>query len=466
MAFGKEAIHFSHAVPGVFFCAPGRSGRKRAVWKRQLILSVLWLAAVGWYWREYVPLLPTRSAKLQYESFWAGWTSEGHVVVSGGELDLNGVYVKKYSGPISFWRVPDLEKISGRLGVGDEIETHHMYAGEGLVVVGMDSQVQRRIVDVNTGVTLEDVPGEVQKIAIGPGPDPKVIYVCADSITLRDPRLSTDLWTVTGVSAQNAEIHHGLVLLYRPKSVPSGPGPSLSAASGIWLLKMGTGEFETRFDAARPFESLAISEDGRWALVYSRGRTHVFDARTARSLWTLPAQIMHWPQFDTKRGELCLHWATPAGELHESRWRCSDGTPLTPPPTHFAWAHRTIDAAGRYAIDTTTPRGHLEEFIRSCVNPILRAIGSKRQLPEERTIRVLRDVLTNDVIGPLPADRFVGFVPGRTAAVAIGGNRIDVYEFPASRDWGWLAWWGLTPVAIAFGARIVRLVRRRRVTPG
>ncbi|QDT52136.1 hypothetical protein Pan44_01450 [Caulifigura coniformis] len=23
MAFGKEAIHFSQAVPGVFFCAPG-----------------------------------------------------------------------------------------------------------------------------------------------------------------------------------------------------------------------------------------------------------------------------------------------------------------------------------------------------------------------------------------------------------------------------------------------------------
>jgi hypothetical protein len=459
MAFGKEAIYFSHAVPGVFFCARAAGGRTAGVWTRQLILSIAWLAAVTWFWRQNVSLLPTRSVPISDASIVAGWLPDGSALISRVELDKDGDSLGYSKGPVSIWRIPSLEKVSERLGDGDELGAAVIDPIGQLAIVGLEAK--RRIVDFTTGVTLEDVPGDVHSVVFSRTPERHVLYLRGESVTLRDVGQSRDIWTVSGLSAKHGRFEGDVVVLnhaFRFKSQQIIP----LNAPGCLLLNATTGEADSRFDALGKFVDVIFSRDHRWALPVRipSETSQLCDARTGQPLWTVNVPFETWPKFDLTGEELVLNWAMPNGELRESRWRCSDGKLLTKPPEFFHFANRLIDGSGRYAIDATRPRGLFEWFSGQVLNPLLQAWGSHKEFPDNRLVIVLRDLKTGAVIGPL-TDWHIEMVPGRAAALAVGKERIDLYEFPARRNWSWLTWYGVVPVAVALAVRGRWVLRRR-----
>jgi hypothetical protein len=417
-----------------------------------ILFLAIWLAGVSWYWRENVPLVPTKSVALPVDRNLATLSPTGELIVSSSRsLDRR----ERRMGPFEFWSFPELKKVREAFFSTDEIVQSPDYR-TGDILIRRDGKLM--LCNLYSEAVLTTLPDMAEVRAFSAIHDRQAILLQSDrDLFLYEFNKSEPAWKAADVRLRGRVA--GDILIAKQLSYSN---PRIPTTVGTTAIVVASGEFDHRFDQLGPAARIDLSPDGRWALVHpQRGQPLLCDAATGRPVWTIPDVRVDW-------------WFSESGDLiyghsgHDARLirrSSSDGTLLSPLEGQaFRQHQRQVTGDGRFAhVDANnTPPGAVQQWYNQATylpnswrDPLYNLLNRQRSKVIDQQMEWLIGYFP-DHVRPVVLKNNLGFAtytPGR----------MTYYALPPLRDWSWLGRWALLPPAILIlMARAWPWIRRRR----
>jgi hypothetical protein len=430
-----------------------------------ILIFALWLAGVSWYWRGFVSLAPAATVRTE-SSVWLGTTSANELMLARMRYaDATNTRVER-SGPIEFWSLPGCQK------------THELLTSEDAIIAGPlprngDILIRRKgrlvLLNAYSGQTVASFPDVPEAREFARIPDkPEVLIADRTDAHLFEFGQETPRWTapVTWLRGQPAG---GFVSV----SWRSAKSPTASKAKAT-LLNLDTGEPDHRFDHLGRIFNIVLSPNGKWAIVQiNRDKMTPFrivlcDVNTGQVLWTLPGTTgVDEPAFSADGQEVHATVLSPDRKRIIQRWQSQDGSPrpdlkpgeaspLNRDPTNGQYGYwysggRNADTALKRTLD------QMNNYFGSKGIRLYLDLGSPRVY--------VRDLRTQEILGPLPAESQFTYLPGRKGLISFHYPYLRYYSLPPHRDYWWLAGWAvLPPLSLVALTKCWKRWRLRRTT--
>jgi hypothetical protein len=421
------------------------------------LATLIWLAAVYFYWREFVPLRTTLippPAGLH----WRGATSDG-LLIRLGRVEGEPGQPATLTGPLELWNPVTRHVERTMLDESDEVIAYRPEDCDFVAVRRDDTLRLVRLADGQDVLSLpaEDAPGNWWASSDG------VIAYRFDGSTLTAYRLpdAKPLWSKANVD--NFEAHGPDLVL-----IELGVSPSPRFSDRILMTNSLTGEVDSRYKAEDVWPRF-LSRDGKWA-ISSRGSastTLISDFRTGRSLWRIAVPFEH-VRFSADGSEVVSAHRSD-GRVHFSRWNAADGRELTQP--------RPADAESVSIVPGPDEGFIVTKEVRTSVAPKPLVEGLKRLgvnwsgiIGDPQYACGIHDSETGRRIGFIDSEilRMAYLVPGGVMVNPPAGRTLRFCAFPPRPNWSWLTAWSLGPIAAVWVTqalrRRIRLIRLSRAS--
>jgi uncharacterized protein YlzI (FlbEa/FlbD family) len=374
-------------------------------------------------------------------------------------------------GPLEFWAFPECRKVRELFDRDDEI-IHSSLRSSGEVLIRRNGRLL--VVNSESAETigeLPDVPG-ARRFAMAPGKKQVVIEDGRD-VHLYEFGEHAPRWTAPMLWLRDPEddtVAAGLVTV--SKRNPTNPGSGL----GSGVLRLDTGELDSRFDHLGRLGRICLAPNGRFAIVTvmgsitmrKPGSAFVCDLETGQVLWTLSG-LAGWnqPIFEAEGDEVLGFEMSPDKQIQAARWRSRDGGPLPAGRSRSLWQLRQQSSDGRFTLRAAVIGSNsLVDRLINNFNQVASKYRTGYFISPLRQVPALMETETGQVIGPLP-DHSTGvthmFLPDRSALVSAGPGAVYYYELPPHRDSWWLAGWGIVPPLALMGfVKAVKSVTQHR----
>jgi hypothetical protein len=405
---------------------------RRVAWS----LGVLaWVGAVCWYWRDSVPLRPTRTVQFPEPVQLLGFSKSGELAICHDRARPVPELESSSCGPVELWRFPEGRKVSEVLDRDDVIEGGWIDPS-GQLVARRNGQVH--LIDLrqpDQAVKLPTTDVRILAFTFVAG-GKQVAYSDGYTIRLFDLETKREAWAADG-----------FIYLF-------GAGPDFVSTtyadenSKQWIgskaaiLNLKTGQEDLRFKSLGEIFTVHAQPDSPYAVIENGPSSHICDMRSGVVLWSLPQHGNFW--FDKSGEELCADVPDPSGWFETVRWRTADGTVLVPMPAgpRPMANHRKVPG-GRYAINEI----YLRSQVANYVNPWLKRLKAKTRWPDSQWKRRVVDLQASATVGLIP-DSPNALSPDGSGFGIHERDRIDFYSLPPLRSWGWLIRWLFAPPVV------------------
>lgn len=422
------------------------------------VISVVWLAAVSGFWREFVPLSPTVTVNVGSDRHPLGFLETGELVLARKGSSIVRQGAPALSGPLEFWQFPEGQKSREALEAGDGFQSWMPHTGE-FVFLRDGTWIA---VDLKTQTLLGGLPatGRIEwywPVANGR----RLLYLDDRTLRLHDFDRAAEIWTASG------EYNSGFYAP-TPGLVMALPAPPTQRPPGGWpmrmqLLDLETGLPDPRFDRFGLIQLVQASPDKRTLGILTDKDYTVCDAATIEPRWSMPRRTpAELFLFDESGKEVHSNVVDGSGSIQTNRWAVSDG--------------RKLNEHGRGQIENHAARNRIPrtEYAIDQVNemPAWSRKGNRWLAKTPLTLRLPERIRSLRVVH-VPTDRSVGILPERPIPMAapdgrgfaiVEDSRIDFYSIPPSRNWWWFLQWGVLPVAaLTVAAWAGSRLRARRI---
>jgi len=426
-------------------------------WIAVALLTIVWMAAVTWYWLENVPLMPTKSVKVADGHFIhaRGVPSEIAVVPFRQTSAANSPF--HWHGPIDIWSFPEGRKSREFLTSDDNVLIRPPYATTEILV---QRNGRLEIWDVFRQKLVTPLPdtGEVRRFRTIPDRR-QVLVQYRQELSLYDFHSDRPVWTTAAAVLSDSGV--GDIFIARTIA-PAGPRPLPKV--GVKAFRIADGQPDSRFDSIGPNREIQLSVDGRWAAARSHDdRWTICEQSSGRVIWKAPTRpSFDYCQFSEDGEEFFGHENVSKGPARMLRWRSSDGVPLpdmTDAEQQTQAGHVTAD--GRYALISSVS-SPASMVTRSLSRPwVLLDSWRGRLLGLLHRVRYkVVDRSSQRPVGALPEDArpiVLGDVPG---FLMVAPGRIDYFGVPLRHNSWWLAKYAFGPPVLLM--MLLRLGRRTR----
>jgi hypothetical protein len=428
-----------------------------------ILIFAAWLAGVTWYWREFVSLAPTATVRTE-ASVWLGMTSANELMLARMRYaDATNTRVER-CGPIEFWSLPECRK------------THELLGAEDVIISGPllrtgDVLIRRKgrlvLLNAYTGQTVASFPDVPEAREFARVLDkPEVLIGDGKTVQLFELGRETPRWAapVTWIRGRPSG---GFVSVSGRSSTSPTAGKTKAT-----LLNVDTGEFDHRFDHLGKVVNTVLSLDAKWAIIHINPdkttpfRTVVCDVTTGRILWTLPQRSgVNEPVFSADGREVHATALSPDRRPVIQRWQSQDGSPLPDLKPGGSSPLNRDPTNGQYGYWYFGGRNS-DTWLKRSVDRMNNYFGSKGigfYLDLGAPRAYVRDLKTQEILGPLPAESEFTYLPGRQGLISFQHPYLRYYSLPPHRDYFWLAAWALTPPALVIAfTRFARHIAQRR----
>jgi hypothetical protein len=419
------------------------------------LTSVLWLATVYLYWREFVPLLPTSVIPLPSKYYEFRGTPNGEIV-SMRESDGSVRRESSYAGPIQFWNPRQGKLVRQFFREQDVILALSRHS----TLAAVREWDNIRIVDLRTGETVfvRKATGGFFRVQFSHD-NRIVMFMAADkTVVVCDAATGEELWSRRGEKWAPLEpggffldLFHCLLRLPRAadgSSLRNSPPPAR-----VWLSAY-TGEPDQRFDRQ---DRVRASVDGKWAIAIGwKQPARVCDCRTGQTKWWLPPEADgNAYEFSHDSRDVVLPVKVD-GRIAVARWDASDGRVISPLPDR---PYVPVSA------DLLNGRPYLLHYddakqVRAPARlwQIVNDVGISWNgvvLPPRRTLRFV-DTETGKPFGRIATGHFVSGLADDRGFAIHEESRVAYYEMPPRRDYWWLVAWSIGPIAFVYSMRLLR----------
>jgi WD40 repeat protein len=429
------------------------------------LASMVWLATVYLYWREFIPLLPTSVIPLSSKYYEFRGTPNGEIV-SMRESDGAVARESSYLGPIQFWNPRDGKLVRQFFGEQDLILALSRHS----TLAAVREWDNIRIVDLRKGETVFVRKAKGGFFRVQFSHDGRIVmFMAADkTVVVCDAATGEELWSRRADEWPPLEpgglfldLFHCLLRL--PHSADGSSLMNSPPPARVWLSAY-TGEPEQRFGRQ---DRVRASVDGKWAITIGwKQPARVCDSRTGQTKWWLP------PDAD---GDACdfSHDSRDVilpvkidGRIVVARWDASDGRVISPLPD------RPFEPV---SADLLGDRPYLVHYddAKQVQAParlwqIVNDVGISWNgivLPSRRTLRFV-NTESGKPIGRIATGHFVSGLSDDGGFAIHEETRVAYYDLPPKRDLQWLAAWSLGPIAAIWLPQIlrrrIRLIRLSR----
>jgi hypothetical protein len=432
------------------------------------------MCAAWSYWRTRILLPPACVFQFPTDRKFCGFAPNGDVMLLTKVPDGSRQDLRRYVGPIEFWRMPEMVKVREAFTARDVFGWPRPDE-QGRIVLVRDGKAW--LADFNAGELLNELPGVEAKQSSWHLFNDRLISIRDDTAVVYD---LTSKRVVASYPGQESAMQISGKLWGLRAVVPTRPIAYLRLGK-ISVIDVESGQVDHRFDHIGPFSGVQASPNGATAVVSAGQEVVVCDLPSGRRLWSMPSPARAELQFEQGSTVLVAHVLDSRRRPGTARWDARDGTvidPLPAPSPSLGYAHFTRNVAkdGRYALEEISyKKGPIALQLSRWTYGVERWLGvSDRRGPKDRNrFGQVRDLRSGEVVGAYsfePWDDLIapdasGFVSFSTDDFE--ANRFRYYRLPPTPDWSWLVRWGVWPAVVMIGVQLLVWVSRtcRRIAP-
>jgi hypothetical protein len=426
-----------------------------AAWpnRRNLYIVVVaaWVAAMHWYWRSFVLLLPEHVTPITGPHMRWFATPQAEVATCAQPPRDKPEFFG--TGPVSF-----LQPKSGAIRTVLDSSDHILVMSRDADLAGVWKDGVLSIVDLQTGrsqveINLPKLPSHMFLLPAAR----LVLDQYGDVVTAYDLDTGLIRWTQQGIwiPGFHGSDYCGPDLLSVSTAYRNPTTKAFGGTKPPRLINLIDGRFDQRIPLSPTAYAIAGSKDGRYWITGDQGLCTIWDPRTGASLWTsefFPESII---DFSDASSEICVNYEVD-GSVNVARWRASNGEVIDPIPENARPTNSGLRLVGAgHAVRCRFVVTPLE-----LVAPWLAKMGIKLETPWLNYVGELLDRRHGKVLGILPRNGgvLINDADGRGFTYATLDS-IAYYRLPPRRNWWWLARWAFAPPALT---AVVVLFRQRR----